>query len=183
MIPHCYHGYMDLRYPIGRFEPPASITPELRTEWIEELAFAPTRFREAIRGLTDEQLDTPYRPGGWTVRQVIHHVPDSHMNCYVRFRLALTEEDPLIRPYDEARWALLEDACNAPAEVSLRLLEGLHDRWVRLIRSLPEPAFARTYRHPERGTIDLETTLALYAWHSRHHAAHITALRDRSAWK
>ncbi len=173
---------MDLRYPIGHFERPSTITDALRAQWVGELAAAPARFREAVRGLTDEQLDTPYRPEGWTVRQVIHHVPDSHLNCYVRFRLALTEENPLIKPYDEAQWALLDDAANAPVEVSLRLLEALHERWVRLIRSLPEAAFARTYRHPERGTMDLDTTVALYAWHTRHHAAHITRLREHLGW-
>jgi hypothetical protein len=174
---------MDLRYPIGKFEPPPAVTPAIREHWTEELAAAPAIFREAVRGLTDEQLDTPYRPGGWTVRQVIHHIPDSHMNCYVRFRMALTEESPVIKPYDEAQWALLDDASQAPVEVSLRLLEALHERWVRLIRSMPEPLFSRTYRHPERGSVNLDTTLGIYAWHIRHHAAHITGLRDRMAWK
>ena len=174
---------MDLRYPIGRFEAPAEVTPALRAQWIEELAGTPALFRSAIDGLSDAQLDTPYRPEGWTVRQVIHHVPDSHMNCYVRFRLALTEDNPIIKPYDEGQWALLPDASGGPVEVSLRLLEALHDRWVQLARSLPGSAFARTYRHPERGTADLGTTLGLYAWHSRHHAAHITGLRARMGWK
>jgi uncharacterized damage-inducible protein DinB len=173
---------MDLRYPIGDFEPPAGATAEMRDEWIAVLQAAPERFRAAVKGLSDEQLDTPYRPEGWTVRQVVHHVADSHMNSYVRFRLALTEDEPTIKPYDEAKWARLADAAAMPPEASLELLDGLHRRWVVLLRSLTPADFARTFRHPERGVMDLATTLALYAWHSRHHEAHITALREREGW-
>jgi uncharacterized damage-inducible protein DinB len=172
---------MDLRYPIGKFEGPPAITPELRTEWIDTIAAAPGRYRDAVRGLSDAQLDTPYRPGGWTVRQVIHHVADSHMNSFIRFRLALTEDEPTIKPYDEKKWALLEDA-SEPVEVSLQLIDSLHHRWVAMLRSLDPAAFSRTLRHPEIGVMDLNLLLAIYAWHSRHHAAHVTALRAREGW-
>ena len=173
---------MDLRYPIGRFERPAAATAEDREGWIAALAAAPARLRAAVRGLDEAQLDTPYRPGGWTVRQVIHHVPDSHMNSYIRFRLALTEADPLIKPYDEAQWAGLHDARTLPVEVSLQLLEALHTRWVDLLRSLSPAEFDRTFRHPELGQMTLYANLALYAWHGRHHEAHVTGLRERSGW-
>jgi hypothetical protein len=173
---------MDLRYPIGRFQPPAAATPELRRAWIDTIAAAPARYREAVRGLSDAQLDTPYRPEGWTVRQVIHHVADSHMNSFIRFRLALTEDEPTIKPYDEAKWALLKDAAE-PVEVSLALIDNLHHRWVVMLRTIEEGDFARTLRHPESGLMNLDTLLALYAWHSRHHEAHITGLRDRLGWK
>jgi hypothetical protein len=173
---------MDLRYPIGRFERPAPATPEHRNEWIDTIAAAPARYREAVRGLSDAQLDTPYRPDGWTVRQVIHHVADSHMNSFIRFRLALTEDEPAIKPYDEAKWALLKDAAE-PVEVSLKLIESLHHRWVVMLRSLSGADFSRTARHPDLGVIDLDFLLALYAWHSRHHEAHITGLRRRNGWK
>ena len=173
---------MDLRYPIGNFERPAVVTPEVREQWIAVLEAAPERFRAAVSGLSDAQLDTPYRPEGWTVRQVVHHVADSHMNSYVRFRLALTEDEPTIKPYDEAKWARLADAQTMPPEVSLGLIDGLHRRWVALLRSFTPADFARTFRHPERGVMDLGTTLALYAWHSRHHEAHITTLRERERW-
>ena len=174
---------MDLAYPIGACEYPEVISSDQRQRHIEELAAAPAHFRDAVRGLNDSQLDTPYRPGGWTVRQVIHHVPDSHMNAYVRFRLALTEEEPLIKPYDEKRWAELKDACSEPPEASLQLLHALHRRWVVLLRSLSDADFARRFRHPELGTMRLDTYLASYAWHCRHHAAHITRLRERMNWK
>jgi len=173
---------MDLRYPIGKFQRPEAVTPELRTGWIDTIAAAPARYRDAVRGLSDAQLDTPYRPDGWTVRQVIHHVADSHMNSFIRFRLALTEDTPTIKPYDEQRWALLKDA-GEPVEVSLQLIESLHHRWVVMLRGLEAADFSRTLRHPEIGVIDLDFLLPLYAWHSRHHEAHITALRDRSGWK
>jgi hypothetical protein len=174
---------MDLRYPIGKFQAPGSITPSLRAGWIDDIAAAPARFREAARGLDDAQLDTPYRPGGWTVRQVIHHVPDSHMNSYIRFRLALTEHEPSIKPYDEVKWAELHDACKAPIDISLQLLEALHLRWVSLLGSLSETDFARKFHHPENGVQRLDETLAAYAWHGKHHAAHIIALRERMGWK
>jgi uncharacterized damage-inducible protein DinB len=172
----------DLRYPIGSFQRPAAATAEGRAAWIASIAAAPARFRDAVRNLDDAQLDTPYRPEGWTVRQVVHHVADSHMNSYIRFRLALTETDPTVKPYDEAQWAALHDAHTLPVEVSLQLLESLHLRWVVLLKSLAPADFERTFRHPAMGQMTLNANLALYAWHSRHHEAHITALRRRNAW-
>ncbi|MBZ5575143.1 MAG: bacillithiol transferase BstA [Acidobacteriia bacterium] len=174
---------MDLRYPVGPCEYPETVSPETRKQHIEELAAAPARFREAVRGLTDSQLDTPYRPGGWTVRQVLHHVADSHINSYVRFRLALTEDEPTIKPYDEKKWSELADVAALPAEVSLQLLDSLHRRWVVLLVSLSDADFGRPFRHPEIGPVRLDTYLAACAWHCRHHAAHITALRHRQNWK
>ncbi|WP_028401089.1 YfiT family bacillithiol transferase [Ectobacillus panaciterrae] len=173
---------MDLRYPIGKFEAPNTMTDEQRERWIRDIEKNPSAVRRAIEGLSEEQLDTPYRPDGWTVRQVIHHMADSHMNSFIRFKLALTEEDPTIKPYYEERWALLEDAKNVPVDLSLSLLEGLHGRWTILLRSLSEADFGRTFRHPELGTMKLDKTLALYAWHGKHHTAHITSLRLRMGW-
>ncbi|HKG22797.1 MAG TPA: putative metal-dependent hydrolase, partial [Blastocatellia bacterium] len=143
----------------------------------------PARLREAVEWLSPEQLETPYRPGGWTVRQVVHHVPDSHLNSYVRFKLALTEDHPTIRPYREDRWAELEDARSAPLDVSLALLDSLHGRWVLLLRSLKPEDFARTFEHPELGEVSLEKNVALYAWHGRHHVAQITSLIERMGWR
>jgi hypothetical protein len=174
---------MDPSYPIGRFEWPKSVDAAARDESLRQMAAAPGLFREAVRDLDDAQLDTPYRPDGWTVRQVIHHVADSHMNAYVRFRLALTEDEPTIKPYDQAAWAELADARCAPVEISLSLLDSMHQRWVALARSLPEAAFARAFFHPELGRVLLGPNLAMYAWHGRHHAAHITGLRERMGWK
>lgn len=174
---------MDLSYPIGKFDFKATVPAESRPQLIEQIAAAPARFRDAVRHLDDRQLNTPYRPDGWTVRQVIHHVPDSHMNAYIRFRLALTEDSPTIKPYNQAKWAELEDAKTMPVEVSLGLLDGLHRRWVDLLRSLSNADFDRTFRHPELGLVRLDTNLALYAWHGRHHLAHITGLRERMGWK
>jgi DinB family protein len=174
---------MDLRYPIGKFEAPRSITPSLRAKWIDEIDAAPALLRDAVQGLDDSQLDTPYRPAGWTIRQVIHHVPDSHMNSYIRFRLALTEQTPTIKPYDEVKWAELYDARTGPVEVSLQLLKSLHLRWVALLRSFSETDFAREYDHPENGVVRLDSAVAAYAWHGKHHAAHITAVRERMGWK
>jgi hypothetical protein len=174
---------MDLSYPLGKFDWHAKTDPAMRPQWVAEIREAAGHFREAVRGLGQQQLDTPYRPGGWTVRQVVHHVPDSHMNCYIRFRLALTEEEPAIKPYDEKKWAELPDARTAPVEVSLQLLESLHGRWVALIEAVADGDFARTFRHPEVGLLRLDTVLAGYAWHCRHHAAHITGLRERMGWK
>jgi hypothetical protein len=171
----------DLRYPIGEYVPESRITAERRSEWLAQIAAAPARMREAVRGLSETQLDTPYRPGGWTVRQVVHHVPDSHMNSYVRCKLALTEEAPVVKPYDEARWAELIDS-REPIEVSLTLLETLHHRWVKLLGSLSEAEMRRTYFHPEAGVRTIEETLSIYAWHGRHHVAHITSLRSRMGW-
>jgi len=138
--------------------------------------------RAALSGLSEEQLATPYRPGGWTLRQLAHHVPDSHMNSYVRFRLALTEDEPTIKPYLEDKWAELSDAQSAPVELSLSLLDALHARWILLLRSIADDGWQRTFRHPELGLMTLEKNLALYAWHGRHHVAHVTSLRERKGW-
>jgi DinB superfamily len=168
----------DLRYPIG---PEVTDTPA--AEALRDLAEAPARFREAVRGLDDAQLDTPYRSGGWTVRQVIHHVPDSHMNGYCRCRLALTEDTPAVKSYDERAWAELTDARTLPVEVSFGLLDGLHRRWAEMFRNLKPEEWKRAFRHSERGLVTLEQALSLYGWHSRHHAAHITSLRERMGWR
>jgi uncharacterized damage-inducible protein DinB len=173
---------MDPRYPVGQFENPKAITPALRQAAIEEIAVAPAKIRAAVQGLSDAQLDTPYRAGGWTVRQVVHHLADSHMNAYIRWRLALTETEPTIKPYEEAAWAKLEDAAHAPVEVSLRLLEPLHERWVRMLRSVKAEEFARTFRHPDHGVRTLDWMLFLYAWHGRHHTAHIMELKKQKGW-
>jgi len=175
-------GEADLRYPIGRFSPPAEFTAARRRAFIAEIAAAPGALARGVSGLAETQLDTPYREGGWTVRQVVHHVPDSHMNAYVRFKLALTEEQPAIKPYDEARWAELGEARLGAVETSLALLDALHRRWVALLDQLDEAQFRRTLVHPEQGTINLDWLLALYAWHGRHHTAHITSLRERMEW-
>jgi len=174
---------MDLRYPIGRFKFEESITEEQRRRFIDQIEGTPAELRSAVQGLSPEQLDTPYRPGGWTVRQVVHHLPDSHLNSYTRFKLALTEDEPTIKPYHEDRWAELEDSLNAPIEMSLMLLEALHRRWVLLLRSLSPPEFARTFKHPELGVVSLDKNISLYAWHGRHHVAHITSLRERMGWR
>jgi len=172
----------DLRYPIGKFTYTGTLTDSQKQDALTEIARTPSNLRSAVKGLGDEQLDTPYRPGGWTVRQVVHHLPDSHLNSYVRFKLALTEDEPTIKPYAEDRWAELADTKATPIEVSLTLLDSLHDRWVRLLRSLTAEDWKRTFRHPEMGVMTLDKTLALYAWHGRHHVTHITALRDREGW-
>ena len=174
---------MDLQYPIGKFQWGGAITDEQREGLITQIEQAPGQLRQALAGLTQEQVDTPYRPGGWTVRQVVHHLPDSHMNTYIRFRLALTEDEPTIKPYDQERWAVLKDARTAPTELSLSLLDSLHQRWVLLLRSLRPQDFARTFRHPELGVVTLDKYLSLVAWHGRHHIAHITSLRDRMGSK
>ncbi|HYL76863.1 MAG TPA: putative metal-dependent hydrolase [Bryobacteraceae bacterium] len=173
----------DLRYPVGKFQFPETVSPDERAKFVAEIAEAPFRLREVVKGLGDAELDTPYRPGGWTVRQVVHHVPDSHINSYIRFRWALTEEEPTIKAYHEDRWAELPDARTAPVEVSLKLLESLHSRWVGLLRSLTDEDWKRTFRHPSLGLLRLEQNAALYAWHGRHHVAHIAALRERMGWK
>ncbi len=173
---------MDLQYPIGRFTWSGPNSEEDRKRCLDEIEQAPARMRAAVAELSDAQLDTPYRPGGWTVRQVVHHVPDSHLNSYVRFRLALTEQEPTIKPYDESRWAELTDARTAVIEPSLALLESLHSRWILLLRSLKPADFAREFRHPELGKVSLDKNLALYAWHGRHHVAHISGLRERMGW-
>ena len=171
----------DPRFPIGKFHRPAEYTRELRTQHIAEIEQAPHHLRQAVAGLTEAQLDTPYREGGWTVRQVVHHVPDSHMNSYIRFKLALTEANPLVKPYAEDLWAELPDS-KLPVEGSLRMLELLHERWVVLLKSMDEAAWKRTFQHPAMGDVPLPMALALYAWHGRHHAAHVTSLREKMGW-
>jgi uncharacterized damage-inducible protein DinB len=172
----------DLRYPIGKFTYEGPLTEDRKRAFLDDIAKTPAKLRVAVKGLSQNQLDTPYRPGGWTVRQVVHHVPDSHLNSYTRFKLALTEDEPTIKPYAEDRWAQLADTKATPLEVSLTLLDSLHDRWMRLLRSMTPEQWKRTFRHPELGPMTLEKTLALYAWHGRHHVAHITALREREGW-
>ncbi|HZP17932.1 MAG TPA: bacillithiol transferase BstA [Terriglobales bacterium] len=172
----------DPRYPIGKFVFDAPLSEAQRSALITDIERTPAALRAAVEGLSPDQLDTPYRDGGWTVRQVVHHVPDSHMNAYVRFKLALTEDAPTIKPYAEDRWAELEDTRSTPPEVSLTLLAALHDRWVRLLRSIRPQDWKRDFRHPELGVVSLEKNLALYSWHGRHHVAHITELRKRKGW-
>jgi len=172
----------DPRYPIGKFSFSGPTDAAQRKQFIDAIAQAPVALRAAVSGLSPKQVETPYRDGGWTVRQVVHHVPESHMNAYIRFKLALTEDEPTIKPYMEDRWAETEDVEATPLEVSLSLLDSLHDRWVRLLRSLKPDDWKRTFRHPELGTVSLEKNLALYAWHGRHHVAHVTELRKRMGW-
>ncbi len=173
---------MDPRYPIGQFEMPTAVTPALRQAAIEKIAETPAKFRTAVRGLGDAQLNTPYRDGGWTVRQVVHHVPDSHLNAYVRLKLALTESSPTIKPYAEDKWAQLADSSSTPIEVSLTLLESTHTRWVIILRSLGEADFARKLIHPEHGERNIDWLIFLYAWHGPHHTAHVTELRKAKGW-
>jgi uncharacterized damage-inducible protein DinB len=173
----------DPRYPIGRFEYAGPADAAGRAAHIADIAATPARLRAAVAGLDDAQLDTPYRDGGWTVRQVVHHVPDSHLNAYTRCKLAVTEQRPTIKPYDEAAWAELADARTLPVDVSLALLEALHARWVHFLRSLPGDAWAREISHPEwDAPMSLDKILALYAWHGRHHEAHVVELRRRMGW-
>ena len=172
----------DPKYPIGPCAKPAASDQESRRAAMAAIASAPGLFKSAVSGLGDAQLDTPYRDGGWTVRQVVHHVADSHMNAYIRFRWTLTEDEPVIKTYDEKRWADLPDARTAPIESSLELLEALHARWMALLLALTPADYAKRLAHPELGAVDLNTMLALYAWHGRHHAAHITTLRERNGW-
>jgi uncharacterized damage-inducible protein DinB len=174
---------MDLRYPIGKYEPKTTLTPAERADAIDQIAATPKRLRDAVAGLSQRQFDTPYRPGGWTVRQVVHHIPDSHLNSYIRFKLALTEDEPTIKPYEEALWANLQDSRDTPVEISLTLLEALHHRWDVLLRSLPPEDFSRRLRHPASGTMTLDNMVSHYAWHGRHHVAHINSLREREGWK
>jgi uncharacterized damage-inducible protein DinB len=172
---------VDPRYPIGKFEKPATITAEDRLGAISVLAELPEMLRNAVEGLDSGQLNTPYREAGWTVRQLVHHIADSHMNAFIRMRLALTENWPAIKPYDEQSWATLHDS-TAPVEWSLELIESLHARWVMLLQSLSEEQWIRGYRHPESGETPLDVAVLLYAWHSRHHVAHITHLRAHEGW-
>jgi hypothetical protein len=172
----------DLRYPIGPFVKPDTFDAESRRTAIDRIESTPSRLRSAVAGLSPPQLDTQYRPGGWTVRQVVHHLPDSHMNSYIRFKRALTEDQPVICTYHEDRWAELPDERTGPIEASLDLLEALHLRWVVLLRSLSPEHLGRTLDHPEIGILSLDAMLALYAWHGDHHIAHITSLREREGW-
>jgi uncharacterized damage-inducible protein DinB len=173
---------IDLSYPIGKFDLKQSIAPEERPGLIAIVEGAPARFREAVKGLDDAQLDTPYRPGGWTVRQTVHHVAESHMQAFSRFRWALTEDNPSVKAYDEAKWAELHDSKTLPVEVSITLLDALHTRWVDLLRSMTESEYGRTMEHSQLGPLRLDRVLGLYAWHTRHHAAHLTGLRERMGW-
>jgi hypothetical protein len=168
----------DLRYPIGRF----AYAGQHRAEWLDQIASLPAEMKAAVAGLTDAQLDTPYREGGWTLRQVVHHTADSHMNSYVRFRLALTEQEPTINTYEEQLWAELDDAKAEPVDTSLQLLEVLHRRWVRMLRTLDDAQWQKAFIHPANGRTELDKALGLYAWHGRHHVAHITSLRERMGW-
>ena len=172
----------NLSYPIGQFEIDKDITKEKREKWIEDIERAPFQLSNVVDGLDTEQIDTPYRPGGWTVRQVIHHLPESHLNAYTRFKLALTEKEPTIRTYDQERWAEILDAKTAPIELSLNLLESLHKRWVFFLKLLKADDFALKFNHPEIGKLNLSVLLSLYAWHGRHHIAHINSLRERMGW-
>lgn len=171
-----------LRYPIGNFNPAKETSEELIKNCITKIENTPASLKRAIEGLTVEQLDTPYRPEGWTVRQVVHHIADSHMNAFVRFKLALTEEKPTVKTYAEERWAELPDSKDAPVEISLSLVEAIHDRWIILLNSLALPDFKREFIHPDLGNVPLEITVQLYAWHGSHHIAHITSLRERMKW-
>jgi uncharacterized damage-inducible protein DinB len=168
---------MDLQYPVGKFAWPGSISGSERNALIEEIAATPAKMRAAVAGLSDAQLDTPYRPGGWTARQVVHHIADSHMNAYIRTKLALTESEPTIKAYDQDTWAMLPDA-TLPVEVSLNILDGVHQRWVVVLRSLSEKDLARTFVHPEIGPMALDKNVALYAWHGRHHIGHVLSVRS-----
>jgi len=172
----------DLRYPIGRFQMPPTVQAAEREPLIVAVESAPRELMKVVAGLSEVQLETPYRPEGWTVRQVVHHLADSHMNAYVRFRLALTEDEPTIKPYHEAAWADLSDARTGPIDVSLTLLSALHSRGVALMRAMTPEQWERAFRHPERGLLRLDQTLAMYAWHGRHHIAHIRGTRERNGW-
>jgi hypothetical protein len=174
--------FMDLQYPIGKYEGKAELTPVERAEAITQISETPKPMRDAVAGLSAAQLDTPYRPGGWTVRQLVHHVPESHMNAYIRLKLALTEDEPTVKTYEEALWAELPDVKVAPVETSLSLLEFLHVRWDILLRLLRPADFARKLRHPSMGVMTVDNLVHHYAWHGRHHVAHITSLREREGW-
>lgn len=173
----------ELRYPVGPFKPESvPLLESQREPMIQDIAELPSKLRAAVAGLNDEKLDVAYRDGGWTSRQIVHHLADSHINSYIRVRFALTETNPTIMPYPEAVWAELTDAKHAPVELSLRMLDGVHGRWAMLLKSLKPEDWKRTMVHPERGQLDLNTVLALYSWHCRHHVAHITELRKRKGW-
>jgi len=173
----------NIRYPIGKFTFDVDITPEKRGACIQDIGGLPAKLRSAVAGLSDQQLDTPYRDGGWTVRQLTHHIADSHMNAFIRWKLALTETGPTIKPYDQDEWVTTGDVTGMDVEPSLALVDGLHARWVRLLASLSPSDFQRIFNHPESGVVTLERQLQLYAWHGRHHVAHILSLRERKDWK
>ncbi|MFA9436914.1 MAG: YfiT family bacillithiol transferase [Candidatus Bathyarchaeota archaeon] len=173
---------MDIIYPIGKGELEGEITPERRIKWIKDLEDAPKLLREAVEGLDDEQLDTPYREGGWTIRQIVHHLTDSNINSYVRFKLAVTENQPTIKTWEQSDWAVLEDAVSMPVDVSLSLLDSLHQRWVVFLKSLTEEDMKKKFVHPEGGVLTVEENIWNYSWHSRHHTAQITASRERKSW-
>jgi len=173
----------ELQYPIGKFQRPKKISDEDRKAFIQQIEETPAALWSAVTGLSEEQIDTPYRDGGWTVRQVVHHVADSHMNAFIRFKLALTEDRPAVKTYKQDRWADLPDGKTAPTVVSLNLLDSVHKRFVTLLKSMSSADFARTMNHPEQGIVPLDLYLSLYAWHGRHHVAHITSLRERKGWK
>ena len=173
---------LDPRYPVGKFAPKPHLTTDERTTLIGQIADAPNQLVQAIAGLSEEQLNTPYRDGGWTVRQVVHHVADSHMNAFTRFRLAVTENNPTVKPYDEKRWSELVDSRTAPIAASIPIVEGLHARWVMMLKSFSAADFERPLQHPENGPMDVDRLLQLYAWHGRHHVAHVTELRRRMGW-
>lgn len=172
----------DPRYPVGKFQRPGELSMDDRLLLIDQIAEAPAAMREAVAGLSEAQLGTPYREGGWTVQQVVHHVPDSHMNAYSRFKMALTQDNPTISPYMEDKWAELRDSHEVPHFVSLTLLDSLHTRWLSVLRAMKASDFARTLFHPEHGQMRLDDMLALYSWHGRHHVAHITSLRQKEGW-
>jgi hypothetical protein len=172
----------DLRYPIGPFVATASTMPGIRAAHIHTIQTLPERVKAAVEGLTDDQLDTPYREGGWTVRQVVHHIADSHAHAFLRFKLALTEDWPTIKPYDEAAWAELADSKSLSLAASLAMIEGIHTRWHVLLGAMSFDDFHKGFLHPERGRVSLTTALAMYDWHARHHVAHITSLRKRQGW-
>ena len=173
----------DPRFPIGKYQWQDNLTDAQRSALIDQIAETPAQVRAAVAGFTEQQFDTPYREGGWTVRQLVHHIADSHMNAYVRFKLAITEDEPTIKTYEQQKWAETADSLQTPAEVSLGLIEGIHARWTTLLRSLRAADFARKFNHPEHGKMTLERLLGLYAWHGLHHTAHITGLRERMGWK
>lgn len=172
-----------LRYPIGKFSAPSDITPAQREEYIAGIEKLPQDLRQAVASLSEEQLDTPYREGGWTLRQVVHHIPDSHINSYVRYKWTLTEDNPTIKAYYEDRWAELPDTQYAPVALSLDLLKAVHQRWVVLLRHMQEDDWAKSFVHPGgQRTIRLDTALAMYVWHGKHHLAHIESLKQRKGW-
>lgn len=172
----------DPQYPIGKFQFPANISDADRQASMQQIEEAPANLWSAVTGLSEQQLDAPYRDGGWTVRQVVHHLADSHMNAFIRFKLAMTEDQPTVKTYQQGRWAELPDAKTVPVVVSLNLFDSVHKRFVALLRSMTAAEFARTMNHPEQGIVTLDRYLSLYAWHGRHHVAHITSLRDRMGW-